>query len=70
MGRNSFHFPGIALGSTGASVFQPIKTRHAEHSSWVTGPARQIYVHMGNFHPTSLRCQGEISPNLAGSFPM
>ena len=41
----------MAHESTGASAFQRIRTRHAENSS---GLAPQIYVHMGNFHPTSL----------------
>ena len=43
------------------------------HSSRLIELAWQIYVHMGNFHPTSLRshlAQGGISPNLADSFPM
>ena len=33
MWRYSFHVPGIALKSIGTSAFQPIRTRHAEHSS-------------------------------------
>ena len=37
MERNSSQFPGIALESTGASAFQPSRTRHAEHSSRLTG---------------------------------
>ena len=35
MGRNSSHFPGIARESTGANTFQPIRTSHVEHSSWL-----------------------------------
>ena len=33
----------ISMDST--QVFQPIRTRHAEHSSRLTGLAQQIYVH-------------------------
>ena len=73
MGRNLSHFPGIALESTGASAFQRIRTRRAEHASRL---ACQIYVHMGNFHPTFHPTeippivQGQISPNRADSFLM
>ena len=77
MGRSCSHFPGIALESTGASAFQRIRTRHAEHSYRLTRLAQQIYVHTGNFHPTSLRshlakgeAKGEISPNRVDSLPM
>ena len=32
-----------------SECIQRIRTRHAEHLSWLTKLARQIYVHMGNF---------------------
>ena len=52
MGRNSSHFPGIALESTGTSAFQPIRTLHTDHLSRLTGVAWQIYVHMGSIPPS------------------
>ena len=64
MGRNSSHFPGIALESTGASAFQPIRTCHAEYSSRSTNWTN-LSLYMGNFHLTSLRLTS-LGSHLAG----
>ena len=43
------------------------------NSAGLTGPARQICVHVENFHPTSLGsrlAQGGISPSRAGLLPI
>ena len=76
VGRNSSHFPGIECSKVLERVHfsKTERMHHAEHLSLLTGLARgKIYVHMGNFHPTSLRshlAQDGTSPNRADSFPM
>ena len=48
-GKKWKNFPGIALKSTGASAFQPIRTRHAEHSFRLKGNCHELRMHLSKF---------------------